>query len=185
MNTSLPVDHPRDVGWVDPKMFSYACLGLAAFPSLPYETYLLVGQFYPASVLSNSTSSLGHAVSAIVGVGAKEQVRWPNARRSVAFVAYKHSGGDSPEVDNPRGSVSWNDFGLRAPRGNTVSPFVTTSLPQPATIRDFNFVPKSPQERFGKSLSQEEFSPIVRPLNQVHFAWVTLPEVTGLAGATF
>lgn len=184
MRPGFKINHPADVGAMHPKSSGYTCLCFSRDPGVPDNSDLFVRKFCPTGAFTYRTSPFDYSVCAVISIGAQEEMGWPNARRGIALVANEHSFRDVPKVNNPRCFVGPNGFSFASSAKTSISIGFTTGSPQPTPVCDFNFLPKTPNDGFRKPLSCEEVRPIIRPLNQVHFGCVTLPEVTGLAGAT-
>lgn len=161
-------------------------VGLVDFSNKTSNRYNLFACKFSVTVnFTFGTAPLGSHVSEVEASGSKEKMIWPDAWWSVTCVANAHSWRDLSVMDDPRRDVRMDATSVSRLTHLPVSEVVTTCRPQPTPIRDSNFFPESAHECRRKSLRGEKLCPIVRPLDQVHFDCVALPEVTGLAGATF
>lgn len=129
-------------------------------------------------------SSLQNHVLSVFFFRSEEKMRWSYTGRIIAFVKNAFRIRNWSKMQNPTGTARNDVASISFPFSDySVSKGNSGTNPQPAIVRNFNFRPKSFNECFGKSLRDEELGLIVRPLDQVHFDWVTLRAVTGRAGA--
>lgn len=143
------------------------------FIAIQNVSYLLFREFRCATFFSRNptwppSAFPEHVLRVYFGISSKEVI-WPDTRRIVAFVANIGSWRQRTMAENPRSYVSGN----LSEKGTTSLDFTVAQThsspnPQPASVRDLYFVPKSSKERGRKALRSEEFGPIVRPLDQFH-----------------
>lgn len=178
-----------DQSLTDLENLSYPPLGFTRPVCCANQLNLRKSQFgvlvFRAKVsLSNYLSSASHHIRSVFFRSSELQVVWTNARRIVAIVKYPHSFWYSTEVNYPRSNVSKNRRVRLFPSSNlTIAPTVPRSCPLPTAIPNSDFRPKAFQECWRKTLRSKKLSAVIRPLDQVHFDWVTLRAVTGRAGA--
>lgn len=134
--------------------------------------------------LASIVPALPDTVLDILLLSSDKQVVGPYARGIIAVMAHPHSFWKWSISENPGCDVGVYFFGSvigRCPDDSVSVPFVG-SIPQPTAVSDDDFIPETGNEVVGKRLLCKEFSPIVGPLNQVHFGCVTLRVVRSTPG---
>ena len=140
----------------------------------------LVGRVGLASIVP----ALPDAVLNVLLLRSNEEVIRPDARGIIAAMAHPHSFWKWSISENPGCDVGVYFLGSvigGCPDDPVSVPFVG-GIPQPTAVGDDYFIPETGNEVVGKRLLCKEFSPIVGPLNQVHFGCVTLRVVRSTPG---
>ncbi len=113
-------------------------------------------KFGRACFASSRLSPLCQFIGHIVGLSANPKMIWSSAGRIVTAMENTHARWDRAIVDYPAKAMSSGLLcGAATESDDAISTDICSARPQPTTVGLFNLLPKSCENRFGKSLRDQ------------------------------